>query len=71
MSLENMNSIGLSLCEGIEKNSGNITHLGQNITKLQKSKQVLEKNLGSLTLQMDEVKIFIQLLIFCKRAINK
>ena len=43
--------------EGIlcEKNTGNLTHLGQNINKLQKSKKVLEKNLDSMTNQMNEV----------------
>lgn len=33
----------------------NITHLGNNLLKMEKSKLVLEKNLGSLTFQMAEV----------------
>lgn len=53
MSVENLN-----LMNSYEKSNGNLTHLGQNLNKLQKSKQVLEKNLGNLTLQMNEVRDF-------------
>lgn len=54
MSNENLNLMNSR--DGYDKNNGNLTHLGQNLNKLQKSKQVLEKNLGNLTLQMGEVR---------------
>lgn len=55
MSVDQINF--LSQNDGVlcEKNNGNLTHLGQNISKLQKSKKILEKNLDSMTNQVNEV----------------
>ena len=60
MSVEQWNFMSVNEVAGTfcEKPQGNITHLGQNLNKLQKSNKVLEKNLGSLTLQITEVSGF-------------
>jgi len=57
MSLEQINFFSQNEGILVEKNQGNLTHMGQNITKLQKTKKVLEKNLDAMTMQMGEVSI--------------
>lgn len=49
---------------------GNLTHLGQNLSKLQKTKRFLEKNIDSMTLQMNEVPFtfLIHYHIFMKKT---
>ena len=58
MSVDQWNFMSLNEAPTVsEKPQGNLTHLGQNLNKLQKSNKILEKNLGSMTAQITEVFI--------------